>query len=132
MKIAASALALVLVLSASSTTSSAPASPGDWSDVRPSVEIDVAPTDQAGQFEVNATIKDLRSGNVLSEPKLLTMAGRAAVIHVGSETGAMVKLSVLVDPAASTASYTAEVLQADEMVSSHSASVTLERRPAGD
>jgi hypothetical protein len=101
----------------------APAS--DWIGARPGVTIRVAPAAESGAYQVEAEIKDLRSGAILSSPRLTILAGKAGLIHVGADDGAMVKISVEVDPVGQHVTYSTEVLDHTVVQTSHSATIAL-------
>ncbi len=77
------AFSLLAVASAAVAAPSATPSPDAWVGARPAVKVSVASAG-AGKFRVNATVRDLRNGNVLSEPVLVATAGAPARVEIGA------------------------------------------------
>jgi hypothetical protein len=99
-----------------------------WLNVHPGISVDVHPAGKTNQYEINATITDLATGKVLTQPKLVINAGAPGIIQVGS-TGlpglVSVNLSVTVATDGATATYTSEIHSGTEVISSQKASISL-------
>jgi hypothetical protein len=96
------------------------------------VAIDVTPVEgEAGVYLCNGTVTDLATSKVLSRPSVKFKAGEPATVRSGIMVGAgaadvnEVKITVEVGSDARTASYTAEITRAGEVVSSQKATIRL-------
>ncbi|GAB6197330.1 hypothetical protein [Lysobacter xanthus] len=117
---------LAVVATASAAPSTTP--PGDaWVGARLAVKVSVAPAG-AETFRVQATVRDLRNGNILSEPVLVTKAGVPAKAEVGA-TGApgnvLVAFTVTVAPDGQSASYKSELRSNGEVLASEEATLAV-------
>ena len=117
-----------VVATANAAPSATP--PGDaWIGARPAVKVTVSP-DGADTFRVSATVRDLRNGNVLSEPVLITKAGMPAKAEVGT-TGApgatVVAFTVTVAPDGKSAVYSSEVRSNGEVLAAEEATLVVNR-----
>jgi hypothetical protein len=125
----AAATAVVgLVVAGSWAAAKTPAPDGaadTWAHVHPQVSVLVGKADRDGFYQVDAEIRDLASGTVLSKPKLIVKAGELGAIQAGAEDGTLLKLAVKVEPDQKRVSYTSDLLQHGEVISRQTASVAL-------
>jgi hypothetical protein len=101
---------------------------GDWHNARPKIEVQVRRANAADRFVILATISDLKTGKTLAQPKLETRAAIPARIEVGAkgEPGLIsVDATVTVSPSGTTASYTSEVHDNDQVISSQTATLAI-------
>lgn len=108
--------------------SAAPVAPDAWAGARPSVQITVAHGTTPDTYNINAVVSDLRTGNVLAEPVLVTRAGtpaRAEIGGVGVKGMMSVAFTVTVDPSGQTAAYSSEVRDNAEVVASQNATLAV-------
>lgn len=112
---------LLCVASLANAGGTVDVSKNDWRHVRPKIEVQVKRMATADTYVVTATLSDLKSGQVLSQPKLITHAGAPARIQVGEKGtpgSVLVDIDVTVAPSGSTATYVSEVRDNNEVVSS--------------
>lgn len=105
-------------------------SPDVWIGAHPSVEISVRPSSTAGTFMIAAVVKDLRNGEVLSQPMMLVKAGAPAKLEVGARDvpdASALSVAVTVAGDGKTAAYSSEVRSNGEVVSSQQATLAVER-----
>ena len=123
------ALCLFAAVAAANAAPSATA-PGDaWIGARPAVRIAVSP-EGTDTFRVSATVQDLRNGNVLSEPVLITKAGMTAKAEVGTAgaPGAtVVAFTVTVALDGKSAVYSSEVRSNGEVLAAEEATLVVNR-----
>jgi hypothetical protein len=123
------AFSLLAVASAAVAAPFATPSPDAWVGARPAVKVSVASVG-AGKFRVNATVRDLRNGNVLSEPVLVATAGAPAKVEIGA-TGTpgstVVAFTVTVAPDGRSASYSSEIRSNGEVVAAEEATLAVGR-----
>lgn len=120
----------LLAAVASASAAPGPTPPGNaWVGARPAVQVSVA---SAGTdtYRVQATVRDLRNGNILSEPKLVTRAGVPAKAEVGADGAPgdmLVAFTVTVAPDGQSASYTSELRSNGEVLASAEATLAVAR-----
>jgi hypothetical protein len=119
------ALSAALLLASASAWAGSDPTADDWVGARPGVTLVVNPGELAGTYVVEAEIIDLRSGKVLSQPHLTVAAGKQSTIEVGSDDGAMIKLTFQVEPDLKRINYSTELRQGDVVQSNHAAVITL-------
>ena len=123
------ALSLLTVASAAFAAPDTTPAADAWVGARPAVKVSVAKAG-ADTYRVNATVRDLRNGNVLSEPVLVTKAGVPAKAEVGA-TGAvgnmLVAFTVTVAADGQSASYTSELRSNGEVLASEEATLAVTR-----
>jgi hypothetical protein len=106
----------------------APAAADAWVGARPSVQITVAHGDALDSYEIHAVVSDLRTGDVLAKPVILTHAGAPAVAEIGGvgvEGMVSVVFTVTVDASGRTAAYSSEVRDNAEVIASQSATLAV-------
>ena len=114
-------MAGLLCVSALANAGSAGASAADWSHARPKIELQVKRMPAADTYAVTAVLTDLKSGQILSKPKLITHAGTPARIEVGAKDApgaVLVNIDVTVAASGSTATYVSEIRDNNEVMSS--------------
>ena len=95
------------------------ATAADWSRAQPVASLSIRPLapadapaqlkDREGLFVVEGTIIDLQTGRTLMKPRLIVHRGDTATIEGGVFDRVMMKLTVLIDPTADSASTTTEL-----------------------
>lgn len=122
------AIALLTVSSVAIASSNAPVSPDAWTNAQPNVQVAVSHGTTADTYNVSATISDLRTGQVLAEPKLITSAGKPAQVQAGA-TGIAgmitVEFTVTVADSGDVAAYTSQVKDNGVVISSQSATLAV-------
>ena len=123
------AFCLFAVVAAANAAPSANPTGDAWVGARPAVKVNVSPAG-ADTFRVSATIRDLRNGNVLSEPVLVTKAGMPAKAEVGT-TGTpgatVIAFTVTVAPDGNSAGYRSEIRSNGEVLAAEEATLVVGR-----
>lgn len=122
------AVALLTLPFSAFADSAAPSSSDAWHGARPDITVSVSPGDTPDTYRVSAVVTDLRSGTVLAEPVMAVRPGKAAraeIGGVGTEGLVSVAFAVTVDPSGDTATYTSEVRNNAEVISSQSATLAV-------
>jgi len=81
-----------------------------------------------GTFQVKATVRDLRNGNVLSEPRLLVKAGvpaKAEIGAAGTPGSTAIAFTVLVASDGKSAAYNSEIRSNGETVAAENAQLVV-------
>ena len=124
------AVALFALSFSALAASADPVAPDAWMGARPSVQITVVHGTAPDTYIINAVVSDLRTGNVLAKPVMVTRAGtpaRAEIGGVGVKGMVSVAFTVTVDPSGQTAAYSSEVRDNAEVVASQSATLAIAR-----
>jgi hypothetical protein len=122
------ALALLALSFSAVADSAAPTSPDAWVGARPNIQIAVTRGATPDTYTVNAVVSDLRTGNVLAKPVVITRAGtpaRAEIGGVGAKGMVSVAFTITVDASGKTATYSSEVRDNAEVVASQSATLAV-------
>ena len=116
--------------SVAAANSNAPVNADAWANAHPKVQVAVTRGTAADTYSVSATISDLRTGEVLAEPKLIASAGKRAQVQAGA-TGIAgmitVEFTVTVADAGDVAEYTSQVKDNGVVISSQSATLAVTR-----
>ena len=120
----------LFVVSAAANAAPTASAPGDaWIGARPAVKVTVSPG-SADTFRVSATVRDLRNGNVLSQPVLITRAGMPAKVEVGttgSPGATIVAFTVTVAHDGKSAAYKSEIRSNGDVVAAEEATLVIGR-----
>lgn len=115
------ALSLFAALAVAGTAFCAtPASSHAWIGARPSTKIAVSSIGNH-RYRINATIRDLRNGKVLSRPELITKAGAPAEIRVGrtgSPGDTLLSFTITVAADGKSAAYRSSISRNGEVMTS--------------
>jgi hypothetical protein len=97
-------------------------------DSNPSVSIRVLPTPDTDRFIVLVTIRDLESGEIVGEPRLIAEFGKEAKLKIGlSDNSTSFTLAVKIDKARNEINYSTELIKRGRTVSQNLASFSLGR-----
>jgi hypothetical protein len=97
-------------------------------DSNPSVSIRVLPTPDTDRFIVLVTIRDLESGEIVGEPRLIAEFGKEAKLKIGlSDNSTSFTLAVKIDKARNEINYSTELIKRGRTVSQSLASFSLGR-----
>ena len=110
-------------------TSRTPTNPEAWIGAPPVVKVSVA-SEGSNTFRVNATVRDLRNGNLLSEPSLLVKAGAPTRVELGTTgdpASVLVAFSVTVAANGEFASYVSDIRTNNEVLASEEALLVVSR-----
>ncbi|MFZ2237757.1 MAG: hypothetical protein WBP11_01720 [Dokdonella sp.] len=91
--------------------------------LQPSVELKVAPAEQAGQYQVDIAVINLATKKSLASPMLLVKSGEPGSVRVDLPNDMAVTISVTVDGAAQRLSYKTQILDHGRTISNASAEV---------
>ena len=123
-------VALLCMSSVVVANPSAPAQADLWTNPRPDVQVSVVRGKAMDTYELSASISDLRTGQVLSEPKLIATPGKPAQVQVGA-TGAegmiSVEFTVTIADSGDTATYSSQVKDNGLAISSQSFTLAVAR-----
>lgn len=99
----------------------------------PSVQIDIEPGSDSGQFQVSARVFDLSSRRVLATPQLVIQQGTPASTEVEGPGGAFkVRIEAGVDPTGTSAQWSYTITEQGIVIADSRGTVTLTRpRDAG-
>jgi hypothetical protein len=94
----------------------------------PSVSIRVLPTADTDRFVVLVTIRDLESGKIVGEPRLIAAFGEEAKLKIGlPDNTTSFTLAVKIDKARNEINYSTELVKRGKTVSQSVASFSLGR-----
>ncbi|MEO6075442.1 MAG: hypothetical protein ABIP56_01425 [Dokdonella sp.] len=91
--------------------------------LQPSVELKVAPAEQAGRYQVDIAVINLATMKSLASPMLLVESGEPGSVRVVLPGEMAVTISVTVDGAAQRLSYKTQILDQGRAISNSSAQV---------
>ena len=91
--------------------------------LQPSVELKVAPAEQAGRYQVDIAVINLATMKSLASPMLLVESGEPGSVRVDLPGEMAVTISVTVDGAAQRLSYKTQILDQGRAISNSSAQV---------
>lgn len=129
------ALPLAAVAAAGQPVAAAGAEPvaGSAAPVLPSVQIDIEPGADSGQFQVSARVFDLGSRRVLATPQLVIQQGVPSSTEVHGPDGSFtVRIEAGVDPTGTSAQWSYTIIEQGVVIADSRGTVTLSRpRQAG-
>ncbi len=120
----------LLIISSAAASANAPVDPNAWINAQPSVEIAVSHGSAADMYNVSAKISDLRTGQILAEPKLIASAEKPAEVQagaIGMPGMITVELTVTVADSGDVAAYTSRIKDNGVIISSQSATLAVTR-----
>lgn len=99
----------------------------------PSVQIDIEPGSDSGQFQVSARVFDLSSRRVLATPQMVIQQGTPASVEFEGPGGAFkVRIEAGVDPTGTSAQWSYSITEQGIVIADSRGTVTLSRpRDAG-
>ena len=111
----------------------AEAAPAAPPPIFPSVQIDIEPGSDTGQFQVSARVFDLSSRRVLATPQMVIQQGTPASVEVGGPGDAFsVRIEAGVDPTGTSAQWSYTITEQGIVIADSRGTVTLSRpRDAG-
>ena len=103
--------------------------PDVWIGARPALKVSVA-AEASDTVRVNATVRDLRNGKLLSEPVLVVKAGAPARVELGTTghpAAVLVGFTITVAANGESASYMSEISSNDEVIATQEATLVVSR-----